>query len=78
MMTEHLAKEVKLFCRFMWSWDSIVSIVTGLCGLDGAGFECWHEQEIFLFATSRPAQGPTQPPIQWVPLFFSGGKGVTV
>jgi hypothetical protein len=34
-----LAKEVKLCCRFTWSWSSIVSIVTGLRGLDGAEFE---------------------------------------
>jgi hypothetical protein len=39
VILKHLAKEVKLCCRFTWSWDSIVSIVTGLCGLYGAGFE---------------------------------------
>lgn len=36
---KHLAKEVKLCCRFTWSWSSIVNIVTGLCGLVVAGFE---------------------------------------
>jgi hypothetical protein len=37
-------------------------------GLDVRGFESWQGLGIFLFTTaSRPAVGPTQPPIQWVP-----------
>jgi hypothetical protein len=39
MILKHLAKEVKLCCRFTWSWCSIDSIVTGLCGLDSTGYE---------------------------------------
>jgi hypothetical protein len=37
--------------------------------LDDWGFESWWQGlGIFLFTTvSRPALGPTQPPIQWVP-----------
>jgi hypothetical protein len=36
-------------------------------GLDGRGFESRQWMGIFLFTTvSRPALGPTQPPIQWV------------
>jgi hypothetical protein len=32
------------------------------------GFESWQELEIFLFTTvTKLAQGPTRPPIQWVP-----------
>jgi hypothetical protein len=37
-------------------------------GLDDRGFEFWQGVGIYLFNTaSRPALGPTQPPIQWVP-----------
>jgi hypothetical protein len=37
-------------------------------GLDNRGFEYRQGLGIFLFTTaSRPALGPTQPPIQWVP-----------
>jgi hypothetical protein len=47
------------------SRDSSVGIVTDY-GLDGSGFETQH-YKIFLFSTaSRPALGPTQPPVQSV------------
>jgi hypothetical protein len=37
-------------------------------GLDDREFEFWQGLAIFLFTTaSRPALGPTPPPIQWVP-----------
>jgi hypothetical protein len=43
-------------------------------GLDDRGFDSRQELGIFLFATaSRPALGPTQPPIQWVPEALSLG-----
>jgi hypothetical protein len=47
--------------------NSSVSIVTRLW--DGRpGFDFWQGQGFFLLATtSRPALGPTNPPIQWVP-----------
>jgi hypothetical protein len=40
------------------------------------GFDPWQRQRIFSLASvSRPALGPIQPPIQWIPGGpFSGGK----
>jgi len=49
---------------------SSVGIATGY-GLDGPGIESRWEQD-FLHL-SRPALGPTQPPVQWV-LNLSWGK----
>jgi hypothetical protein len=54
-----------LFCIYFVSWDISVSIVTGW-GLDGQG-SVRGKSKRFLFTVSRPALGPTQPPIQWVP-----------
>jgi hypothetical protein len=43
-------------------------------GLDDRGFESPQGLGIFLFDTmSRPAPGPTQPPLQWVPGAVSPG-----
>jgi hypothetical protein len=35
------------------------------------------KRPFYSLKTCRPALRPTQPPIQWVPLFFPGGKGVS-
>jgi len=42
---------------------SSVGIVTGY-GLDGPGSNPGGDE---IFRTSRPALGPTQPPVQWAP-----------
>jgi hypothetical protein len=42
---------------------SVVGIATGY-GLDGPGIESWWGRDFPRL--SRPALGPTQPPVQWV------------
>jgi hypothetical protein len=56
----------KNFTNFMavWTLDSSVSTVTKL----QAGFHLQQRSGFFLFATmSRPAYGPTQSSVQWIP-----------
>jgi hypothetical protein len=57
------------------SRDSVVGVATGY-GLDdrGVGVRVQVESRNFPFSTSsRPALGPTQPPIQWTPGALSPG-----
>jgi hypothetical protein len=50
-------------------WDSSVGIAPG-CGLDDPGIESrWWRDSPQPF---RPALGPTQPPIRWVPALSRG------
>jgi hypothetical protein len=51
--------------------DSSVGIATRY-GLDGPGIESRWGRDFS--QPSRPAPGPTQPPVQWVLGLFSGGK----
>jgi len=53
--------------EFGVGWDSSVSIATRY-GLDGPGIESWWGRDFP--HPSRPALGPTQPPIHWVPGLF--------
>jgi hypothetical protein len=58
-------------CIFMVDRDSVVDIAT-LYELEGPGIESRWKRDFPHI--SIPALGPTQPPAQWIPCLFSGGK----
>jgi hypothetical protein len=55
----------------MVGWDSVTSMVTHY-GLHSPRIESWWGRDFP--HSSRPALGPTQPPVQWVLGLFLGGK----
>jgi hypothetical protein len=62
------------YTLFPWGPGSSVSIATGY-GLGGPGIESWWGCNFS--HTSRPALGPTQSPVQWVPGFPGDSAEVT-
>ena len=63
--------EKQCYSVIRWDRDGVDGIATR-CGLDGPGIESRCGRNFPHL--SRPALGPTQPPIQWVPAFFPGVK----
>jgi hypothetical protein len=58
--------EFRVSTTTMESWGSLVSILSEY-RLDDRGSDPQQRQRIFpLASVYKPAQGPTQPPIQWV------------
>jgi hypothetical protein len=55
----------------MVGWDSVVGIATHYW-LDSPSIESWWRR--YFLHLSRLALGPSQPPVQWLPVLFPGAK----
>lgn len=57
--------------------DQVAYLVSRLgYGLDDPGFESWQGQAIVIFSqvVKTASEGSTQPPVQWVTVYFPGHK----
>jgi hypothetical protein len=66
-------QNITIILILMVGRDSVVGIAIRY-GLDGLGIESRWGRDFP--HPSRPALGPTQLPVQWVPGLFPGGKAV--